>query len=128
MTRRFQRIFASATEWRAMTDEQIEEIMCASEGEWSTLSDGLSIPKKILMGFLEGYHIGITWPDKWESHSGGNPNPGGPFVSRMRDPRDRYQWVIDPISEGTNAAWRRGWKYGHDIKLATGRRNPLRAR
>jgi len=113
-----------------MTDEQIEEIMCAPETETPLIEYGLGIPRKVMLGFLEGYHCGITWPDAWEvdrySHNG-KPNPGGPFIMRMRDPKDRYQWVVDPVSAATNAAWRRGWKYGHEIKLATGRSNPMRS-
>ncbi len=112
-----------------MSDDQIEEIMCAQESETPIMEEGWNVPRPVMMGFLEGYHCGITWPDIWETDrysSNGKPNPGGPWVRQVRDKKDSWRWVVDPVSAATNAAWRRGWRFGHDLKLATGRSNPPR--
>lgn len=125
---RFLRFSGTPGEWSEMTDEQIEEIMCAQETESPEMEHGLNFPRSVMMGFLEGYHRGLTWPDRWEYSpytANGKPNPGGPYVHQMRDPKDSWRWITDPVSAAANASWRRGWKYGHDMKLAEGRKNPM---
>jgi hypothetical protein len=126
----FLRIAGSAHEWHALTDDQVEEIMCAGGEESPLVGREHDIPTKVMMGFLDGYHCGLTWPDKWEHDpysSSGKPNPGGPWVSQMRHPKETWRYIVDPVSQSTNAAWKRGWRYGHDLKLATGRSNPMRS-
>lgn len=69
--------------------------------------NGLVIPTPE-EGYDEGFDRGLNWPDKWESHG----EPGGPFrgCSRFEALRKANLAYCD--------AWLRGWREGHEKKLA----------
>jgi len=93
--------------------------------------------------YLEGYNVGLTWPDAWDKHG----EPGGPWVyldrgcydcgnSRTgrgagRDRRTSPRFTCKEArafsaqSQAENRAWRDGWKRGYAEKKRTGRSNPM---
>lgn len=49
--------------------------------------------------YVEGFEVGIKWPDKWKH------KPGGPFV------------YLCPASVRAHSVWIKGWEVGYKCKL-----------